>query len=476
MTVGVLALACLLLLVAATGAAARGMPDDEAYDILDRRGPDPIDQISAALHRWSKVFLAVGAILLGIVALKVISPFEVYHSANEKLLKRTVRRVGELLKRIQQEAETTTSETKEPPTEAGVLAGMAEIAEFDRAEQVPPYVLTVNDLMLDNIRVTLKRLQRFREPRADRYRSYMFSVLKGIKTITEQCAQTGVPSSLAVDVKDYFQDERRYRAWSKLLRRFSHKGEHKTLADAFSLFMRDLKEGRPLTAAEQTMVMEKTTVITGPPTPNIPDVLDEDTLPILQQAAAREAANLICIVRTGQALDPEHAWQFELVHKQQQLHWRDESRKMLRVFLSHERQVLPRRTRTRMLPCRTWPHVLYMLGVKTGQDLQKRVEDRLLTIQEIIILQKAFLQTFAKKHSLASVYGQGEDAELMMNLHTPQIRREALALLRRCHRTEPHLFDRATEELDEQETGAHHEVTRLIRHYVHERQEPPEPS
>ena len=147
---------------------------------------------------------------------------------------------------------------------------------------------------------------------------------------------------------------------------------------------------------------------------------------------------------------------------------------MLNVFLSCERQALPRLTKTRMLPCRTWPHVLYMLGVKSGQSLQKRVEARLLTIQEIIVVQKAFLQTFAKQNSLGYVYGQGEEAELMMNLHVPQIRREALALLRRCHETEPGLFDRAAQELDEEETPEHHEVTRLIRHYIHQGHEPPE--
>jgi hypothetical protein len=468
-----LAPACLVLLLVATAMFAQGQRDDEAYDILDRRGTDPIDEITAALHRWSKVFLIVGAVLLGIVALKIVKPFEVYRSTNERMLKRAVRGVDDLLRRIQEEAETATSETKAPPADAGVLAGMVEMVEFDRAEQVPPYVLTVNDLMLDSVRNTLKRLERFREGNAARYRGYMVSVLKGIKTITEQCVLNGVPSSLAVDVKDYFQDERRYRAWGKLLHRLGRRDEHKELADAFLLFMRDVREGRPL-AAQQAATMQNATVVVGETVPEVPVALNEETLPLLQKAAAREAAHLLSLVRSGRPPAPEHAWQFALVQRQQRLHSRDEAKRMLVVFLSCERQALPHLTKTRMLPCRAWPHVLYMLGVKSEQGLRKRVEDRLLSIQEIIILQKAFLQTFARKNSLASVYGQGEEAELMMNLHVPQVRREALALLRRCHETEPDLFDRAAEELDEQETPEHHEVTRLLRHYVHQQHEPPD--
>jgi len=469
--------ACLLLLALASIAFAQGSEDDVGYDILRRRGPDPIDQINAALHRWSKVFFVVGAVLLGIVTLKIVNPLEVYHGTNEKLLKRAVRGVDELIKRIEKEAETTTSETEEeePPTEAGILAGMAEITEFDQAEEVPAYVLTVNDRMLDSIRVTLKRLRRFQESHAERYRGYMFSVLKGIKTITEQCEHSEAPSSLAVDVKGYFRDEPRYRAWTKLLRRIGHKGDYEEFVDSFMLFMRDVKEGRPLATPEKAAAsVEKTTVIVGPQAPEIPHVLNEETLPEIQQAGAKEAADLVSLVRTGRPSSRDHAWQFEFVRRQQQLHLRDESKKMLIVFLSCERKALPRITKTRMLPCRTWPHVVYMLGVKSGPVLLQRVEDRMLTIQEIIILQKAFLQTFAKKGSLAHIYGLGEEAELMMNLHVPQIRRETLVLLRRCHETEPNRFDRATQELNEEETPQHDEVTKFIRHYIHDRHDPPE--
>ena len=129
--------------------------------------------------------------------------------------------------------------------EEGLLAGLAEVAEFTNAEQVPAYVLTVNDLMLDNIRLTLKRLRRFTEASADRYRDYMFSVLKGIKTLTEHSAEGGVSSGLAVDVREYFADDKRYQAWTKLLGHAAKRGRHQDIAQGFLLFMRDIKQGRP---------------------------------------------------------------------------------------------------------------------------------------------------------------------------------------------------------------------------------------
>jgi hypothetical protein len=126
------------------------------------------------------------------------------------------------------------------------------------------------------------------------------------------------------------------------------------------------------------------------------------------------------------------------------------------------------------LPCRTWPHVLYLLGVESTGDLQQRVESRLLSIQEIIILEKAFLQTFAKRHSLERVYGNSEEADLMIDMHVPLIRRESLALLRRSHKTEPNRFDSATQALNEAETPQHDEVRKLIEHYVNRRRSPPD--
>jgi len=466
-------LVCLVTLAWTAAGLAQEAPDDEGYDI-DRRGLDQLDRINEALRRYGRIFLRVGAVLLGIVLLKIISPFRIYHSTSEKLLKRAVRGVDELLKRIEDEAAATGSDPQEEAADEGVLAGMVEIAEFAKAEEVPSYVLTVNDLMLDNIRITLKRLRRFKEGHAPRYRNYMFSVLKGIKTITTESRSANVPSSLAVDAGDYFRDERRYRAWQKLLSHMKAEGENQEVADSFLLFMRNLKEGKPLVVpASAAMAAGDTAVAVSSPAPAIPDVLSEQTLPIIQQAAVQEAKDLVAFVQTGKPPDETGAWQFELVRRQQQLHRRDEAQRILVVFLSCQRKAWPQITKSRMLPCRTWQHVLYLLGAKDATSLRKRVEDKQLTIQEIIILEKAFLQTFAKRPSLEHVYGHGEDADLMIDMHVPQIRRESLVLLRRSHETEPNRFGRATEALNEAETPQHDEAKRLIEHYVNHRHSPP---
>jgi hypothetical protein len=157
------------------------------------------------------------------------------------------------------------------------------------------------------------------------------------------------------------------------------------------------------------------------------------------------------------------------------MHLRDEAQKMLSVFLSDERKTLREITRIRMLPCRAWSHVLYMLGVDSAARLHKRVDDRLLTIQEVVILEKAFLQTFAKRESLQRVYGRGEEAALMMDMHLPEIRRETLTLLRKCHQAQLSHLDRATDALNEEETPQNNQVRKLIEHYVHHRHDPPEP-
>jgi hypothetical protein len=197
-------------------------------------------------------------------------------------------------------------------------------------------------------------------------------------------------------------------------------------------------------------------------------------LPALQEAAQSEAKNLRAGVVTGESPDPAQAWQFELVRRQRQIHMRDEAQRMLSVFLSCERRALQEMTKMKMLPCRAWNHILRLLGTESTAQLRRRVEDRLLTIQEIIILEKAFLQTFAKRESLSRVYGQGQKAGLIMDVHVPEIRREALALLRQVQRSEPKRFARATEELNEEETPQHNEVRRLIEHYVTGGHEPPD--
>lgn len=467
-----LTLACLILL--ATTALVRGQEtgDEEAFDQINRRGQQQIDQLNEALWQAGKIFVGIGIALLVIVAVKVISPGRLMDGAGERLLARAVRDVDDLLTRIQKEAETTREDSKTEAIDEGVLAGMMEIAEFSQAEQVPSYVLTVNDTMLDNIRVALRKLRRFQEGNAPRYRDYLFSVIKGMKIITEQSVEAGVHSGLAVDIRQYFKDDKRYRDWHKLLGRFARRGKHQELAETFLIFMKTIKEGKPLVVSGQAPALADDTAVGIAAAPEIPAALSEETLPALQQAAAKEAESLKAVVQTGS--QQEDGWQFEFVRRQQQMHLRDEAQRMLSVFLSDERKALREITRIRMLPCRAWNHVLYMLGVDSAEQLHKRVDDRLLTIQEILILEKAFLQTFAKRESLQRVYGRGEEAELMMDMHLPEIRRETLTLLRRCHRAQPSHLDRATEALNEEETPQNNQVKKLIEHYVHHRHDPPE--
>jgi len=462
----------LLALVLTAVAFGQDATDDDGYGLTSRRGLEQIDRIEEAMYHYGKIFLKVFAVVVGIIILKIISPFQRYQGAKDRFVERAVRGVDELLKRIQEEAQATTPDPQDEKVEdAGVLAGMAEIAEFTQGEDVPAYVLTVNDVMLDNIRIALKRLRRFKEEgHAPRYRGYMFSVLKGIKTITEECVISGAPSSLAVDIEAYFRDEGRYKAWRKLLSHMKREGENQEVVDTFLLFIRGIREGRPLvppTADEEVIDA------TGAPVTRIPEHLNEQTLPEIQKAAVEEAKNLVALVRTGNPLNENGSWQFELVRRQQQLRLRDEAQRILKVFLSGERKTLPRIIKSRMLPCRTWQHVLHMLGVDSTAGLHQRVEDRLLTIQETIVLEKAFLQTFGKRPSLQHVYGQGEEADLMIDMHIPQIRRESLAVLRRLHETEPNRFDHATKALNEEETPQRNQVMKLMVHYVHHRHEPP---
>ena len=464
-----------VLLVLAAAALGQARYEDEGLDQI-KRGPDPIKRITETWQQWSRVFTWIAAVLLLLVALKIANPFRIYDSVSERLLKRSLLSVDELLKRIQEEAEATAenSQKEETVAEEGLLAGLAEVAEFANAEQVPAYVLTVNDLMLDNIRLTLKRLRRFTESNADRYRDYMFSVLKGIKALTEQSIEGGVASGLAVDIREYFADDKRYLAWSKLLGRAAKRGKNQEVAHAFLLFMRDIKEGRPLAVPKRAAVsVLEMAVSPGEQTPEIPKVVSEETLPAIQQAAAEEARDFCSLVQTSGSPHGTHAWQFELVRRQQQVHLRQEAQRMFAVFLSHERKTLREITKIRMLPCRTWEHILHMLGVDSGSQLQKRVQDKLLTTQEIVVLEKAFLQTFAKKEALGHVYGRDKDAGLMIDLHIPQIRRETLSALRRLHQTEPEPLDDAKQTLNDEETPQNNQVKRLIEHFVHHRHDPP---
>ncbi len=460
-------------------AAAWGQTaEDEGFERISQQGQQQIDRLNEALRLAGKVFVGVGVFMAAVVTIKIISPARIADNIRDQRLRRAVKDVDELLTRIQKEMEATTEESnsKTETADESLLAGMAEVAEFEEVEQVPAYVLTVNDLMLDNIRVTLKKLRKRKEGDAQRYRDYMFSVLKGMKTITEQSAEAGVPSGLAVDIQEYFRDERRYRDWHKLLGRFARRGKYQELAHTFVLFMKALKEGKPIAVSKPTpTAVQSAAAAPSEPESVIPRTLNEQTLQAIQQAAAEEARNLLTQIRNAkfEIRYSPRAWQFEFVRRQRQMHSREEAQRMLSVFLSSERKSLLEITKVRMLPCRAWEQVLHMLGVEDGAQLHKRIEDRLLTIQEIVILVKAFLQTLAKRESLTRVYGQGEKAALMMDMHIPEMRREALALLRELHRTELRHLDRATETLNDEETPQSGQVRKVIEHYVHYGHHPP---
>jgi len=296
----------------------------------------------------------------------------------------------------------------------------------------------------------------------------MFTVLGGIKIITEQCEATGAASSLAVNCRDYFEDNHRHRLWKNLLGAYAKRGDHREVAQTFLLFMKNLKGSKSVSVTPNAP--ENTKAGVESPTgemPEIPEILLEETVPFIQQAAVKEAVHLVDLIQTDLPVAKPHAWQFELVRRQEHFHLRDEAIKILRIFLREEIKALQRITKTKMLPCETWDQILYMLGVENTDQLHKRVEQKLLTGQEIIILEKAFLQTFAKREALQQLYGHDTNAGVMMDLHVPQIQSETLALLRQTHQTEGQDLDQATEFLDEEETPQRHEVVRLIKHFVH---------
>lgn len=478
-----LALSGMILLAIAAVSRGRVDSDDEAFvDLPPQRRENPIDEMTAALHRYGRVFLYIGLGLSGLLVLKIVAPVQIYYGLQERRLRRAVWGVDELLKRIQKEAETSNDTTtkEETPAETGLLAGMAEMAEFEQAEQVPAYVLTVNDLMLDSIAQTLRKLRRFGDGSAEKYQNNMFTVVHGIKTITEQSEEAGVPSGLAVNIREYFADERRYKTWRKVLGPWAKKGRHQETASAFLVFIRNVREGRATVLPKPpTVSLGDTAVTTAVNEPDIPEVLNEETLAMVQKAAEEEARNLCAFIQTGEPVRKDEAWQFELVRRQQQIHTRDAAQQMLNVFLNCERKALQEITKVKMLPCRTWRQLLHMLGVEDTRQLHKRVEEGLLSTQEIVLVEKAFLQTFAKQHLLERLYTQGlpaddkqapsdpaAEAALMIEQHVPEIRREALGVLRLSQRTEPGRLDTATDALNEDETPRNGQVKMLIEHYV----------
>jgi hypothetical protein len=455
------------LLLAASPAWGQAVSDDDGFGPITRRTNDPFDGINKALKKYGRIFLWVGIGLSAVVAVKIVSPVQIYYGLQDRRLRRAVRAVDELLKRIGKEAETANGAPKdETPAENGILAGMAEIAEFEQAEQTPTYVLTVNDMMLDNIGLTLKRLRRFHDGSAEKYQDNMFTVIHGIQTITEHSAEAGAPSGLAVDVAEYFRGDLRYKTWRKALGRWTSRGKHQETAAAFLSFMRIVREGRPAANAKPAAVSMGDTAVTAAVQESaVPEVVNEETLPAVQEAAVEEARNLLTLIETGSPDKNAAGWQFELVRRQHQIHLRDEAQRMLSVFLNGERKALLEVTKIKMLPCRTWGHVLYVLGVENTAQLCKRIDERLLTTQEIVILEKAFLQTLAKRESLVRIYGRGQQAELMVDEHVPEVRRETLALIQRLHRTQPDRLAAATETLNDEETPRNGLVKKLIEHY-----------
>lgn len=475
---------CVLLLALAPLCWGRAQSEDEGFvGLPEPQRVNPIDEIEAAMHRYGRVFLYIGLGMSGLLVLKIVAPVQIYYGFQEWRLKRAVWGVDELLKRIGKEAEANNDTPKEKDNataETGVLAGMLEMAEFEQAEQVPPYVLTVNDLTLDNMAVTLRKLRRFSDGSAEKYQGNMFTVLHGIQTITEQSEEAGVPSGLAVDIREYFKDEHRRKTWRKVLGQWSKKGKHRETADAFLTFMRKIEEGRALSTPQTPAVLlDDTTISIAQDAPDIPEVLNEETLPLVQKTAEEEARDLCDIVCNGKPIQKDKAWQFELVRRQQQMHTRETAQQMLGVFLKCERKAMEEITKSKMLPCRTWGHILHLLGVEDTDQLRKRVEDGLLTTQEIAILEKAFLQTFARREALERLYGQGQEpktqqapsgsaaqAGLLIDVHVPEIRREALAMIRVSRQTESGRFDTATEALNEEETPRNNQVLKLIEHYT----------
>jgi hypothetical protein len=467
-------MACLVLLLLATGVNSQNPPPLEGYEQLNPEGLRQIDHIHDALQRVGRISVIVGVAALLVVGLRWVAPLSILDSMDRKRLAKATRDVDGLLERIRTDAETVNTKADEQNGDEGVLAAMLGVSELDQDTEVPAYVLTVNDIMLDGMVNTLTRLRRMHMAKAVQYRDYMFIVLNGIKTITEQCEATGAASSLAVNVRDYFSGEHRYRRWKHLLSAYARKGDHRESAQTFLRFMKKLNENEPLTLPSAASAPSDTGQAAQTwNQADIPEILQEESLPTLQQAAAEEAERLIDRIQTDRPAAMNTAWQFELVHRQQRLHLRDDAKKMLDIFLHEELKALRRITKTKMLPCRTWNQILYLLGVETTDQLHKRVENKLLTGHEIIVLEKAFLQTFAKRESLQRLYGQDSSSDVMMDLHLPQIRSETLALLRQTHQTESGDLDDATAFLDEDETPQRHEVAHLIHHFIHHGHLPP---
>lgn len=186
-----------------------------------------------------------------------------------------------------------------------------------------------------------------------------------------------------MDIGDYLADDKRYHAWKVLLGHYARRGAHQETAEAFLRFMEALRKGETSAApVRDTATVQEDTV---PRAPRLPEILDESTLPMIEKAACREAKNLLSLIQTDGSPGSSTAWQFELVRRQSHPHLREDAQRMLQIFLKQERAELRKICKTKMIPCRTWEQILYLLGAQDGSQLQQRVEEGRLTMEEIVV-------------------------------------------------------------------------------------------
>ena len=266
----------LLILLLVTGVGSQDSQSVDGYNRLDPEGLKQIDRIGEALHQAGKICMIVGLALLAILGLRKLAPTRVLDSLREKRLMDAIEDIDGLLEHVRVHAEATGDEPNDQTEDEGILAGMMEVNGLAQGEDVPSYVLTVNDIMLDRIMRTLTRLRRMRLPKAARYRNYMFTVLSGIKSITEQCETTGAASSLAVNSRAYFANDRRFHLWKNLLGAYAKRSDHREEARIFLLFMKNLRGGGPLAVTPNVLASTDTMAETlTEKIPDIPEILTE---------------------------------------------------------------------------------------------------------------------------------------------------------------------------------------------------------
>ena len=118
-----------------------GQSGYEADDVpqVQRRGLDQMDHFTESLRRARKICIRVGIVLFLLAVLKVLNPLQLYYGAQDRSLQNAVRDVEDLLKRIREDAEAADDDVTEEEPDAGILAGMPEIAALTESERVPAY-------------------------------------------------------------------------------------------------------------------------------------------------------------------------------------------------------------------------------------------------------------------------------------------------------------------------------------------------